>query len=119
MNKFEAVILYSPFLTASNLKKREDSFKNQLSKVDGVIIAQEDWGLKDLSYNIKSNKKAFYRFYQIEIEGNKIQEIKKTLIQNEKIIRCLFVKVKNHDELPTKQAIKESWVRIIYEIKRW
>ena len=42
------------------------------------------------------------------MEGSKIQEIKKNLNQNEKIIRCLFVKVKNHEELPTKQAIIEN-----------
>ena len=108
MNKFEAVILYSPVLTTSNLKKQEDSFTKQLSQVNGTIIAQENWGLKDLSYNIKNNKKAFYNFYQIEMEGNKIQEIKKTLVQNEKIIRSLFVKVNDHEELPTKQMIKEN-----------
>ena len=108
MSKFEAVILYSPVLTTSNLKKQEDSFKKQLSQVSGTIIAQENWGLKDLSYNIKNNKKAFYNFYQIEMEGNKIQEIKKTLVQNEKIIRSLFVKVNDHEELPTKQIIKEN-----------
>tara|TARA_B100001245_G_C22768525_1_gene371574 strand:- start:77 stop:403 length:327 start_codon:yes stop_codon:yes gene_type:complete len=108
MNKFETVILFSPVLTTSDQKKQEDSFKNQLSKVNGTIISQENWGLKDLSYNIKNNKKALYIFYQIEMEGSKIQEIKKTLNQNEKIIRCLFVKVKNHEELPTKQGIKEK-----------
>ena len=108
MNKFETVILFSPVLTTSDQKKQEDSFKNQLSKVNGTIISQENWGLKDLSYNIKNNKKALYIFYQLEMEGSKIQEIKKNLNQNEKIIRCLFVKVKKHEELPTKQAIKEN-----------
>ena len=108
MSKFEAVILYSPILTTSNLTKQEDTFKKKLSGVKGSIIAQEDWGLKDLSYNIKNNKTAFYKLYQIEMEGNKIQEIKKTLAQDEKIIRFLFIKVKNHAELPTKQAIQES-----------
>jgi len=108
MNKFEAVILYTPILSTSDLKKQEDTFKKILTGVNGIIIDQEDWGLKDLSYNIKNNKTAFYKFYQIEIEGNKIQEIKKILVQNEKIIRYLFVKVKNHEELPTKQAIKEN-----------
>ena len=107
MNKFESVILYSPVLTTSDQKKQENSFKKQLSKVNGTIIAQEIWGLRDLSYKIKNNKKAFYIFYQIEMEGSKIQEIKKTLILNEKIIRSLFVKVKNHEELPTKQNHEE------------
>ena len=108
MNKFEAVILFQPDLTVSILKKQEDSFKNQLSQINGTIIDQEDWGLRDLSYNIKKNKKAFYKFYQIEIEGSKIQEINKTLTQNEKIIRHLFLKVDNHEKLPTKQSIVEN-----------
>ena len=64
--------------------------------------------LRDLSYNIKNYKKAFYKFYQIEIESNKIQDIKKNLTQNEHIIRHLFIKVDQHAELPTKILKNES-----------
>ena len=102
MNKFEAVILYSPDLSTTNLKEQEETFKKLLSNNEGSIFAIEDWGLRDLSYNIKNNKKSFYKYYQIEIEGNKIQGIKKILTQNEKIIRYLFIKVENHEDLPTK-----------------
>ena len=102
MNKFEAVILYSPDLVVNTLKNQEDSFNNLLSEMGGSIIDHEDWGLRDLSYNIKKYKKAFYKFYQIEIEGFKIQEIKKILNQNEKIMRNLFIKTKKHEKLPTK-----------------
>ena len=89
MNKFEAVILYSPVLTTSDQKN------------------QEDWGLRNLSYKIKKFKKAFYKFYQLEIEGTKIQDIKKNINRNEQIIRHLFVKVENHEKLPTK-ILKEE-----------
>ena len=108
MNKFEVIILFQADLTNSVLNEQEDSFKNQLSQTNGAIINQEDWGLKDLSYKIKKNKKAFYKLYQIEIEGSKIQEIKKTLTHNEKIIRYLFIKVDKHETLPTKQSIVEN-----------
>ena len=101
MNKFEAVLLFSPDLDTSNQKKLGDSFKKQLEDMKGLIVNFEDWGLRDLSYNIKNKKKAFYKFYQIEIEGNKIQEIKKKLNQNEQIMRYLFVKVSKHQDLPT------------------
>jgi len=102
MNKFEAVILLSPDLSSANLKKQEDSFKKQLIGFSGSIIAEEDWGLRNLSYKIKKLKKAFYKFYQLEIESSKIQDIKKYMNQNEQIIRHLFIKVKNHEKLPTK-----------------
>ena len=101
MNKYEAVILYSQDLSVSNLKKLNDIVENHISELGGSLIANEDWGLRNLSYNILKNKKAFYMLYQIEIVGDKIQEIKKILSQNEQIIRHLFIKVENHSELPT------------------
>ena len=102
MSKFEAVILLSPDLSSANLKKQEDSFKKLLNGLSGSIFSEEDWGLRDLSYKIKNFKKAFYKFYQLEIEGKNIQNIKKNINQNEQVIRHLFVKVNNHAKLPTK-----------------
>ena len=107
MNKFEAVILLSPDLSSTNLKEEEDFFKKKLIELSGSIVSQEDWGLRILSYKIKNFQKAFYKYYQLEIEGSKIQDIKKNISQNEQIIRHLFVKVKNHEKLPTK-ILKEE-----------
>ena len=102
MSKFEAVILLSSDLSSENLKKQEESFKKLLNGFNGSIFSEEDWGLRNLNYKIKNYNKAFYKFYQLEIEGSKIQNIKKNINQNEQIIRHLFVKVKNHEKLPTK-----------------
>ena len=108
MSKFEAVIMLSPDLSSANLEKQENSFKEHLLKLSGNIIAEEDWGLRHLSYKIKKFKKAFYKFYQLEIEGNKIQDIKKNINQNEQIIRHLFIRVEDHEKLPTKILIEEK-----------
>ena len=108
MNKFEAVVLFSPDLIASNLSKHDVFFKEQISKINGSVINQEDWGLRELSYSIKNNKKAFYKFYQLEVEGSKIQDVKKSLTQNEQIIRHLFIKVNNHEDLPTILSLKQN-----------
>ena len=102
MKKFEAVILYSPDLSASALSKEENFFTSNIETQKGKIIASEDWGLRDISYNINNYKKSFYKFYQIEIDGMSIQNLKKNITQNEKIIRHLFIKVEEHQQLPTK-----------------
>ena len=108
MNKFEAVLLFSPDISSQILSKEEEKFQDQIKKSDGLIISTEDWGLRDLSYNIKNFKKSFYKFYQIEMNGNYIQDIKKNLTQNEKILRHLFIKVNQHQELPTKLAYEKK-----------
>tara|TARA_B100000676_G_C17435844_1_gene511660 strand:- start:83 stop:409 length:327 start_codon:yes stop_codon:yes gene_type:complete len=102
MNKFEVVLLLSPELGSQNLKSELDKFKDQISNNQGKIVDIEDWGLRDLSYNIKKFKKAFYSFIQIEISGGVIDKIKKDLNQTDNILRYLFIKVSKHQELPTK-----------------
>ena len=102
MNKFEAVILLSPELGVQPLKKEIDVFKKYITSNSGNIINEEDWGLRDLSFNINKFKKAFYNFFQIEIDGKNLITIKQDLNQSENILRHIFIKVKNHQELPTK-----------------
>ncbi len=102
MNKFEVVTLYSPELSSSILNTETDKFKNNITKNDGKFVNEENWGLRDLSYSINKFKKAFYYFYQIEINGSKIKDIKNDLNQSDNMIRYIFIKVKSHQELPTK-----------------
>ena len=102
MNKFEAVLLISPEVSNNILEKDLKNFEDIVSKSSGKIMNTEDWGLRDLSYDINNFKKAFYKYFQIEINGNNIQQITKILNQNDNILRHLFIKVNKHQELPTK-----------------
>ena len=102
MNKFEVVILLSPETTSQAINDEIKFFKDLITSNTGKIIDEEDWGLRELSYNILKFKKAFYKFFQIEISSDHIDKIKKTLNQSDNFLRHLFIKVKQHQELPTK-----------------
>ena len=102
MNKFEVVLLFKPELSNSVIKSEIDNFKTKLKSYQAVIKNEENWGLRDLSYSINKFKKAFYNYIQIESSGTFIKEINNELNQSENLIRYLFIKVKEHQELPTK-----------------
>ena len=102
MNNFEAVVLLSPEIPPNVRSSCLENLEKIINEKSGKIINNEDWGLRDLSYKMDQYSKAFYNFYQIEIEGDKIESIKKALNQNENFIRHLFVRVEKHQELPTK-----------------
>jgi len=108
MNKFEAVLLFSPDLSNSQISNEEKNFEKNIKNFKGKIISIEDWGLREISFKINSFKKSFFKFYQLEINGTNIQDIKKILTQNEKILRYLFVKVQVHQLLPTKMINEEK-----------
>ena len=102
MNKFEVVLLLNPELATNKLNDEINKFKSNLDEHSAKIINEENWGLRDLSYNINKFKKAFYRFFQIEASGELIKAINNELNQSENLIRYIFIKVKDHQELPTK-----------------
>ena len=104
MNKFEVVLIYNPELSSDAINRDINSFKSKINEFSGQIINEEDWGLRDLSYSINKFKKAFYKFFQVEVSGKIIKDINKDLNQSENLIRYLFIKVNEHQELPTKMS---------------
>ena len=102
MNKFEVVLIFNPELATNSLNKEIENFKLKLTSNSAKIINEENWGLRDLSYTINNFKKAFYNFLQIEASGSVVKDISKELNQSENLIRYIFIKVKNHQDLPTK-----------------
>ena len=102
MNKFEVVLIFNPELATSKLNDEINKFRSSLEAHSAKIVNEENWGLRDLSYSIKKFKKAFYRFFQVETSNSIVKEINRDLNQSENLMRYIFIKVKNHQELPTK-----------------
>ena len=57
----------------------------------GKILAEEYWGLKNLAYEIKKNKKAHYTMLIIETLPDKIEEYERKLRLHEDIIRFMTI----------------------------
>jgi small subunit ribosomal protein S6 len=102
MNKFEVVLIFNPDLSTINLKSEIDNFKAKLISQSAEIINEENWGLRELRYSINKFKKAFYNFFQIEASGKILKDLNKELNQSENLIRYIFIKVNEHQDLPTK-----------------
>ena len=102
MNKFEVVLIFNPESPTNILKSEIDNFKSKITSEEATIVNEENWGLRDLSHSINKFKKAFYQYFQIEAPGKIVKALNKDLNQSENLIRYLFIKVKDHQELPTK-----------------
>ena len=107
MALFEHVFLLRQDLSNTDLESAIVIHEKTISELEGKIIYKESWGLKNLSYPIKNNKKAFYEYMNIEIPNNKIDEMNSKLNLNENIIRHLSIKVTEFKETPS-PMIKEK-----------
>ena len=97
MNLYEHTIIARQDTSPSEIKQLTEKYSKIVEKNDGEIIKTENWGLLNLSYLIKKNRKGSYIHFKIKGKGNTIQELEKNESIDKKLLRYLTVKVKNFD----------------------
>lgn len=107
MALFEHVIILKQSLSSNELSNELKNHTDMVSELSGNVVYQESWGMRNLAYPIKNNKKAFYEFMNIEIPQENIDLMNSKLNLNENVIRYLSIKVKSFSETPT-LMIKEK-----------
>ena len=107
MALFEHVIILKQSLSSNELSNELKDHTDLVSELKGNVVYQESWGMRNLAYPIKNNKKAFYEFMNIEMPQENIDLMNSKLNLNENVIRYLSIKVKSFSETPT-LMIKEK-----------
>ena len=97
MNCYEHTLIAKQDLPESQNQKLIDKYENIINKNLGKVLKTEKWGLRNLAYRIKNNKKGYYFHIKFEGVGKTIEELEKIENIDEKLIRFLTVKVKKHD----------------------
>ena len=97
MNFYEHTIIARQDISPSQLKQIEEKYSKIVEKLDGNIVKLENWGLMNLSYIIKKNKKGNYIHFKIKADGKIISELEKNEKIDKNLLRYLTVKVKKFD----------------------
>jgi len=97
MNCYEHTLIAKQDLPEAQVKALLDKYQKIINNNSGKIIKVEEWGLKNLSYPIKNNKKGFYFHIKLEGLGKTIEELEKAENIDQALIRYLTIKVKEHD----------------------
>ena len=97
MNLYEHTIIARQDASPSEIKQLTEKYSKIVKKNDGEVIKTENWGLLNLSYLIKKNKKGSYIHFKIKGKGNVVNELEKNEAIDKKLLRYLTVKVKEFD----------------------
>ena len=97
MNLYEHTIIARQDVSPSQLKQLEEKYSKIVEKFDGNVVKLEHWGLMNLSYIIKKNKKGNYIHFKIKADGKTISELEKNEKIDKNLLRYLTVKVKKFD----------------------
>ncbi len=102
MAYYESVLVFRQDLTESQVKEKAAKFTEIIKELGGNVKSTEFWGLKNLAYIIRKNRKAHYVMLNIELDGSQINELERRSRIDEDVIRFLNVRV---DELSSTPSI--------------
>ena len=112
MNSYEHTLITKQDLSESQIKKLIEKYENIISNNQVKILKTENWGLRNLSYEISKNKKGIYYHIKFQGIGETIQKLEENENIDESIIRFLTIKVKKID-LDTNYFAKKEDQKVV------
>ena len=97
MNLYEHTIIARQDTSPGELKQLTEKYCKIIEKNNGNIVKTENWGLINLSYLIKKNRKGSFIHFKIKGNGKVIDELEKNESIDKKLLRYLTVRVKKFD----------------------
>ena len=97
MNLYEHTIVARQDISPSQIKQITEKYSKIVEKNNGDIVQTQNWGLLNLSYIIKKNKKGNYIHFKFKGSGKIIDELEKNERIDKNLIKYLTVKVKKFD----------------------
>ena len=101
MTKYESMLIARQDLGQSQVNDIVATLSDAIKKEGGEVVNVDNWGLKNLAYRIKKNRKGYYVVLNISAPATAIFEYERLARLNEDIIRFMTVKV---DEFNTASA---------------
>jgi small subunit ribosomal protein S6 len=101
MSNYEHVIISRPDISSTQVEEMVKHLGEKLKPLGGKVVTTEYWGLKNLAYRIKKNRKAHYSLLQIEAPSAAMHEIERQHRINEDILRYMSIRVDEFAEGPS------------------
>src|SRR5689334_7859531 len=101
MPLYENVFIARQDISGAQVDALADGFTQLISEQGGEIKKREYWGLRNLAYRMKKNRKGHYVLFNIERRPAASAEVERTIRINEDGLRYLTVWVDQLEEGPS------------------
>lgn len=99
---YECVFIARQDISATQAEALADQFTGVIEENGGQVGKKEMWGLRNLAYRIKKNRKGHYILLNLDAPPAAVLEMERTMRLNEDILRYLTVRV---PELETEPSV--------------
>ncbi len=108
MSYYESVFIARQDISAPQVETLADTFTEIISGGGGTVTKREYWGLRNLAYRIKKNRKGHYMLFNIDAPSDAVLEMERNMRISEDILRYMTIRVDELEEGPSVMARSRS-----------
>ena len=97
MALYEHTVMTRQDISAQQAEALNDTIKSLIEENGGTVAKIEYWGLRNLAYRVKKNRKAHYSLLAIDAPAPAMAEVERQLSINEDVLRWLTIRVEALD----------------------
>lgn len=97
MALYEHVVIARQDISPQQAEQLNEDMKTLIEGAGGHIAKIEYWGLRNLTYRIKKNRKGHYSLLAIDAPSDAVKEMERQLSINEDVLRYMTIRVEELD----------------------
>jgi small subunit ribosomal protein S6 len=101
MSFYENVFIARQDISSAQVEALADAFAAIVADQGGRVAKREYWGLRNLAYRIKKNRKGHYMLFNLDAPPAAVNELERNMRINEDVLRYLTVRVDVLEEGPS------------------
>ena len=101
MPYYESVFIARQDVSSSNVEELANQFQELVESYGGRVAKTEHWGLRNLAYRMKKNRKGHYVMLNLDCPAEAVHELERTMRYNEDVIRYLTMRMDALEEGPS------------------
>jgi small subunit ribosomal protein S6 len=101
MSLYENIFIARQDISGAQVDTLADTFTELVATNGGEVKKREYWGLRNLAYRMRKNRKGHYVLFNIDAPPGVIAELERTMRINEDVIRYLTIRVDVLEEGPS------------------
>lgn len=101
MPLYETVFIARQDISGPQVDALADQFTAIVTEQGGEVKKRESWGLRNLAFRIKKNRKGHYVLFNLDAPAPAVTEMERNMRLNEDILRYLTIRVEELEEAPS------------------
>ena len=90
---YENIFIARQDISPAQVEALADTFTNLVAANGGKVEKREYWGLRNLAYRMKKNRKGHYVLFNLDAPAAAVSELERNMRINEDVLRYMTIRV--------------------------